>query len=101
MVWDLRAALLRKEEFESARLTDFEFREMVRAVRLVAAELAVEVQPVLHELTDHGLDAAFALLGEMAGQLASEVEALYHQAKPEARRQVIAERGDPTPYRLG
>jgi hypothetical protein len=34
MAWDLRAALLRKEEFESARLTDFDFREMVRAMRL-------------------------------------------------------------------
>lgn len=96
MVWDLRAALLRKEEFESARLTDFEFREMVRAIRLVAAEREADVKPILHELADHGLEAALALLG--GGQ---NIEARYHDAKREARRQLIAERGDPTPYRLG
>ncbi|MEJ5977312.1 hypothetical protein WG901_11740 [Novosphingobium sp. PS1R-30] len=101
MVWDLRRALLAKEEFESSRLTDFEFREMVRAVRLVAADLAVEVTPVLHELADHGLDAALGLLAQAAGREAEVVETLYHQARAEARRQLIAERGDPTPYRLG
>lgn len=101
MVWDLRAALLAKEEFESGRLTDFEFREMVRAVRLVAADLAVEITPVLHELTDRGLDAGLALLARTAGREAGAVEALYHQARPVARRQLIVERGDPTPHRLG
>lgn len=96
MVWDLRAALLRKEEFESARLVDFEFREMVRAIRIVAAERDIDVTPILHELADHGLDAALALLGERAA-----VETCYREALREARRQLIAERGDPTPYRLG
>lgn len=95
MVWDLRAALLAKEEFESARLTDFEFREMVRAIRLLAAELEVEVNPVLHRLADDGLDAALALLG------CTDIEARYEQARREARRQLITERGDPTPHRLG
>ncbi|MCW1429045.1 hypothetical protein [Novosphingobium sp. JCM 18896] len=101
MVWDLRRALLAKEEFESSRLTDFEFREMVRALRLVAADLAVEVTPVLHELTDHGLDAGLALLARVAEREPRSVELLYYEARPEARRQLIAERGDPTPYRLG
>jgi hypothetical protein len=101
MVWDLRAALLRKEAFESGRLTDFEFREMVRAVRLAAAELGAEVTPVLHELADHWLDAGLAMLAADAGCDATRAEALYLQARPEARRQLIAERGDPTPHRLG
>lgn len=98
MVWDLRRALLKKEEFESARLTDFEFREMVRAIRLLAGELGVEVTPVLHELADKGVQAALALL---AGGDEGSIEARYWQARIEARRQLIAERGDPSPYRLG
>jgi hypothetical protein len=98
MVWDLRRALLKKEEFESARLTDFEFREMVRAIRLLAEELGVEVTPVLHELADRGVQAALALLAD--GDEGS-IEARYWQARAQARRQLIAERGDPSPHRLG
>lgn len=101
MVWDLRRALLKKEEFESARLTDFEFREMVRAIRLLAAALGVEATPLLHELADHGLDAAFALAGTQAGRGAGDVAALYPGLRAEARRQLIAELGDPSPHRLG
>ena len=101
MVWDLRAALLAKEEFETARLTDFEFREMVRAVRLVGEDLCVAITPVLHELADHGLEAGLALMAQSADRAPETVQALYHAARSEARRQLIAERGDPTPHRLG
>ena len=101
MVWDLRRALLAKEEFESARLTDFEFREMVRAIRLVAVDLGAAHKPVLDVLADHGLDAALARMAEQAGREAEEVVMLYRQARPLARRELIAERGDPTPHRLG
>lgn len=100
MVWDLRRALLAKEEFESGRLTDFEFREMVRALKLVAGELGVEETPLLHELADKGEDAALDRLAVHAGSRA-KVDALYARAHAEARRRLIAERGDPTPYRLG
>lgn len=100
MAWDLRAALLRKEEFESGRLTDFEFREMVRALKLVAAGLGVEITPLLHVLADHGEAAALDHLAQATGDRA-KVDGLYATAHAEARRQLIAERGDPTPYRLG
>lgn len=100
MVWDLRRALLAKEEFESGRLTDFEFREMVRALKLVAAELGVEVTPLLHELADKGEEAVLQRLAQAAGDQAA-LEALYAKAHVEARRLLIAERGDPTPHRLG
>jgi hypothetical protein len=39
MVWDLRAALLRKEEAESARLQDFAFRLRVRTFRLLGERI--------------------------------------------------------------
>lgn len=41
MVWDLGKAMRKKEEFESARLVDFEFRQRVRATRLIAQKLEI------------------------------------------------------------
>lgn len=43
MTFDLGKALLRKEEYESARLTEFEFAEMVRAMKALAAELPCQL----------------------------------------------------------
>ena len=39
MAWNLRAALLKKEEFESARLAEFDYRWGARTMRLLAAAL--------------------------------------------------------------
>ena len=39
MVFDLGKAMRKKEEFESARLMDFDFRQRVRATRLMARAL--------------------------------------------------------------
>jgi hypothetical protein len=61
MVFDLRGVLFKKEEIESARLMDFEFRLRPRF---------------------------------------PEVDAACATAREEARRQLITERGDPTPYKL-
>jgi hypothetical protein len=101
MVWDLRRALLKKEEFESGRLTDFEFREMVRALRLLAERLDQPVRPMLDELAERGETAALEWLATHSGQAGSEVDLRYRQARAEVRRQLIAERGDPSPIRLG
>ena len=46
MTFDLGKALLRKEEYESARLTEFEFAEMVRALKALAGELEAPVGPL-------------------------------------------------------
>lgn len=100
MVWDLRRALLKKEEVESARLTDFEFREMVRAIRLLADALGIGATPLLHHLADRGLDAAIALAALQSGREADEVASLYPGLRAEARRQLVAELGDPAPHRL-
>ena len=100
MAWDLRRALLRKEEFESARLTDFEFREMVRGLKRLALSLGQDAGWLLDRLADHGLDAALAALAEMTGYDIAEIEDFYRAARAEARRELITERGDPSPVRL-
>lgn len=98
MTFDLGKALLRKEEYESARLTEFEFAEMVRALKALAVELAVPVEPMLGVLAERGLSAALGHLRELAGR---EVEADYLRCRADARAKLIEERGDPSPVRLG
>jgi hypothetical protein len=99
MVWDLRRALLRKEEFESGRLTDFEFRETVRTLKLMARAFDVDEAAVLEALVEHGFEAA---LHGFADRLGDETrEAVCLRLRKEARQMLIRERGDPTPYRLG
>jgi hypothetical protein len=98
MTFDLGKALLRKEEYESARLTEFEFAEMVRALKALAAELGVPVEPLLGILAERGLDAGLAHLSEQAGRA---VESDYLRCRAHARAKLIEERGDPSPVRLG
>ena len=97
MVWDLRGALLKKEEFESARLQNFEFRQRARAMRLLAAELGEDPQRLVVEIAEHDDAAILARLAERHGDLAER----YGRCRSEARAQLIAEIGDPTPHRLG
>lgn len=99
MVWDLRRALLRKEEFESGRLTDFEFRETVRTLKLLAHAFAADEAPVLDALIEHGFDAALHGFPEMLGE--ETRDAVCMRLRKQARQMLIRERGDPTPYRLG
>ena len=92
MAFDLRGALLKKAEVESARLDDFEFRLRARTMRLLAAKLARDPDALVAQIaTDPDeaiLDRDPALRDDFA------------QCRAEARRQLIAERGDPTPYKL-
>src|SRR3546814_8238077 len=44
MAWDLRRALLKKVEFESARLHDFEFRERARTMKLLATRVSAALE---------------------------------------------------------
>ncbi|TDW63684.1 hypothetical protein EDF57_105157 [Novosphingobium sp. PhB55] len=99
MVWDLRRALLRKEEFESGRLTDFEFRETVRTLKLMARAFATDEAAVLDALVEHGYEAALRGFPERLGDEAREEVCL--RLRKDARQMLIRERGDPTPYRLG
>jgi hypothetical protein len=101
MVWDLGKAMQKKEEFESARLMDFEFRQRVRTARLLAREAGLDETALVRDAA--GLDEN-GIVNLLAGQTArtpTEVSADYCRLTAEARRQLIAERGDPAPYRLG
>lgn len=93
MVFDLRRALL-KEEVESARLMDFEFRLRARTWRKVAAELDVEPAEMVAKIAG-GDDEA--ILASLEGQLDREI---YMRCREAARAELIAERGDPTPHKL-
>lgn len=93
MVFDLRGALLKKAEVESARLDDFEFRLRARTMRLLAPLLGIEVETLVGRIAVEPDEAILASLPETA-------LAWYEEARTEARRQLIEERGDPAPYKL-
>lgn len=93
MVWDLRGALLKKQEVETARLDDFEFRLRARTMRLLAVELAIDPDILVTQIAER--DDAAILAGFGAG--ANEA---YRRVRAVAERQLIAERGDPSPHRL-
>lgn len=93
MVFDLRGALLKKAEVESARLDDFEFRLRARTMHLLAPLLGVAPGELVGRIAVEPDEAILASLPETA-------LAWFDQARTEARRQLIEERGDPTPHRL-
>ena len=97
MVFDLRRAMLKKEEFESARLQNFEFRHRARTMRLLAQQIGEDPQALAVETAERSDDAILARLAEKHGDLT----AAYHACRHAARVELIAEIGDPTPHRLG
>lgn len=103
MAWDLRAALLKKGEFETARLVAFEFRERARTMRLLSAQLFPEraTDALVREIALADDDAILAKLIVDCGLDEGAVRAAYAACRAEARRQLIVEIGDPTPHRLG
>ena len=100
MAFDLRGALLKKEERESTRLADFDFKLRARTFRLMAPALGVsqhEIVPLIAQGDDDGV------LAELAARLpnqAQDLAHLYNRCRSEARVQLISEIGDPSPYRL-
>ncbi|MEP9360335.1 hypothetical protein [Sphingomonas sp. KR3-1] len=93
MVFDLRGALLKKAEVESARLDDFEFRLRARTLRLLAPLLGVEAAALVPRIATESDEAILATLPD-------EARAWFEEARTEGRRQLIEERGDPTPHKL-
>ncbi len=94
MVFDLRRALLKKEEVESARLMDFEFRLRARTMRLLGERL--DIGELVGEVAR---DDDAGILARMRHAY-PDIDARFREARGEARRQLIAERGDPTPHKL-
>ena len=93
MVWDLRRALHKKGEIESARLDDFEFRLRARTMRLLASTLGLEPDALVARIAADADETIVASLG-------AEAAVAYPPLREEARRQLITELGDPTPYKL-
>ena len=93
MVWDLRGALLKKGEVESARLDAFEFKLRARTMRLLAAKLEREPEALVERIAVEPDEAIVAALGP-------EGEAQYSECRAQAYRQLVDELGDPTPVKL-
>lgn len=92
-MFDLRGALLKKGEVESARLDDFAFRLRARAMRLLASRLGLEQDALVRRIAAEPDTAILA-------SLPAEAAALHARCVAEARAALIAERGDPAPHRL-
>ena len=101
MVWDLGKAMRKKEEFESGRLMDFEFRQRVRATRLFARQLNLDEASLVAEIALHDDDDLLDMVAEQISRARDDLASAYRQCHGEARLQLIAERGDPSPNRLG
>ena len=98
MAWDLAKAMAKKGEFESARLADFEFRQRARTFRLMAEKLGRDPAKLVAMIAQKSDDA---ILDDLAPKHnAAHLHDLYASCLADARKQLIAERGDPTPYRL-
>ena len=99
MVFDLRRALLAKEERESARLMEFEFRLRARTLRLLAREIGRDPE-VAARLIAEGDDPA--IVQRLQGELpATNIAELFAAARQRAQQELREEIGDPTPHRLG
>lgn len=94
MAWDLRRAMLKKQEVETARLLDFEFRLRARTMRLLAERLGLDPQALVGRIAEAEDAAILALLDH---EHASELHA---QCRAIAETRLKAELGDPTPHRL-
>jgi hypothetical protein len=98
--WDLRSALLKKQEVESARLMDFEFRLRARAMRRLGAALGIDGGALAGQIA---LQHDAGILADLATRLsidACNLHARWEEATRLARAELIAETGDPTPHRL-
>lgn len=101
MVWDLRRALLKKEEMETSRLLDFEFRQRVRAFRLLADALELDGAELARETVLHEDEAILDMIATRFGIDRERLSEEHQRCWAQARQELIGERGDPTPYRLG
>lgn len=100
MVWDLRGAMLKKEEMETSRLLDFEFRLRARTMRLLASVCGQDPSELVGQIVMHDDQTILARLAEETGQPVEFVNSRWARCKARARTQLIAERGDPEPHRL-
>lgn len=93
--------MLKKQEVESARLADFEFRLRARTMKLLAARLAVEPDALIALVAQHGDDVLLDHVVPLCPAIEPHaLHALFDECRADARVQLIEELGDPAPYRL-
>jgi hypothetical protein len=100
MQFDLGAAMRKKEEFESARLMDFEFIRRARATRLLARSVGLDETETVRQIAD--CDEA-GLIDRLLPLVQIDREALstaYQRCLARAHAELVAERGDPAPHRM-
>ncbi|HEY0597152.1 hypothetical protein [Sphingopyxis sp.] len=101
MTWDLGKAMQKKEEFESARLMDFEFRLRVRATRLLARACGLDEIAWVREVAARDTAGVVDMMANATARDRDDLLSEYQRCSAVARQQIIEERGDPTPHRLG
>jgi hypothetical protein len=100
MAWDLRGALLKKAEVESARLADFDFRLRVRTARLLVAQFGLDPGEWAQAAAAQTAPDLLMALAERSGADATDLVRRHAACEAEARRTLVAEIGDPAPHRL-
>lgn len=107
-MFDLARAFAKKQEVETARLDEYRFRHRARKIRLLAESLAGRLGEGVDPRSLAGAVAVRddeAILEGLRARLPepvdeSEWSRLVLAADAEARRQLVAEYGDPDPHRL-
>jgi hypothetical protein len=100
MAFDLGSSMRKKEEFESARLMDFEFRSRARATRLLATMIGLDERDASALIAECYEHAVLDRLATMSGRDLAFLSDQYERCLAAARHTLIAERGDPTPHKL-
>ncbi|MDP3781666.1 MAG: hypothetical protein Q8Q79_01990 [Sphingopyxis sp.] len=85
MAWDLGKAMQKKEEFESARLADFEFRQRVRATRLLARTLGVDESSLVKEIAARDEEGVLDLVAVETSRSKDKIAAEFARCPVEAR----------------
>jgi hypothetical protein len=80
---------------------NFEFWQRVRATRLFARKVGLNEETLVGEIAMRGSDDLLDLVAQNASRSRDDIATIYEQCLSEARQQLSAERGDPTPNRLG
>jgi hypothetical protein len=100
MAFDLGLAMRKKEEFESARWMDFEFRRRARATRLLAEALGLNQAVSAKLIATSKEDEIPQRLAALTSVSVDEVWSEYRKYLTIAHDQLVRERGDPAPYRM-
>lgn len=100
MTFDLRAALLKKEEYETGKLLNFEFRLKARAMRHTARALGLDEAAFAQKTVTDSVPTILRDIAEAARQPYDDVEALWRESEHTARAELVGELGDPSPHPL-